>query len=1428
MSDDPNPQDRLLDLVFGLLPENEAEELRAEIEKDPTLAAAYAAVQADAELMGEAAKLQSPPIVLNLPKRNGRDDKMPAETIPAASGPELTPWSRWAQWSLVGAASLLVLLSFIGWAQRRSQLAGAGTGRLRIQVTGPSQLNQSSNSRYRIATSTVVGRPVATNVHFSVYSMDGDRLLGHTEKTGEDGTLRLDIPADLELPDTVRIEVEVGEDESRQVAESQVHVRREPLSTYVRLDRPQCNPGDTLRCRTVTLSRFHLEPDRELPVHFEILGPQGEIVAGSPTQTKAENGVATGEFVIPEDAPEGMYSLLVSSTEHAFEDVHREFVVLEPREAELQKDLEFAGIGYGPGMEVRAVFRATRRDGTAVANAAAEIVIKSGEETVYESSTTTDADGALAIGFRLPEEMGELETVLTVTIDDGTVRETLTERIPSLGDKITVDFFPEGGDLAAVGENRVYFAARDSDGNPVDLTGWIVDEAGNYYARVETMHEGRGMFRILPRVGVRYHLRLENPVNTQVDGRLPFVVPTQKVVLNAGAGVFQPGDPIEFNVRASQAGLPLVAMVSCRGVHVGEQAFLTRPSENGNGKAAANAVAISVPKSVAGVIRLAVFDYSTTPPKPVAERLVYRRPFEKLDVALAADRESYAPGQSCRLDVKVSDEKGQPVSALLGLSVVDEAVLEPAMLGPNTMSSYFWLTRQVEDPQDWEDADFLLEETPEAEVALDLLLGTQGWRRFVQPSVQRFRRDEMHGKPLGRWVDVDADATPPLMLDNLSSLLAKTDTAKARGSRSAKRGQLLAALVVLGGGALLVLVTMLSLLKVARGAWLWAPATSAVILSFFLVFLTLSPDTSTVRTVAFQSYRPADETSSGETPDEEPRSDKAEESTPDEVVETTGRTVAREYRKEAKNDLHAGTDSAPVPLWSPLLKADAKGHANVNFDLSDSATRYRVIADGHGSGRIGSAVKTIESNPPFQLSLELPEEVTLGDRIDLPVVIATESALKEEVRVSAETADGLQLIGSAEIARKLDGETSERHVFSAKAASLADRAIVRIRGQAGDHVDAVERAVRIVPTGNPQVTTMSGVLEDEKELTVVIPEDAVPGSVDVALTVYPTLNADLFAAIESVRGDQLDAAAATMTIADLSIDYLRQNSIADVEVLRKAKELRSESLLRLARFQDSDGGYSTHEESPPDAAATACVALVLQADQQLFGTRLSELNKAIEWLASRDSDQFESADRAWRLWALAESDQKDLGAEFDKVSSHALKAKDALQLALAGLAALALDADSADELLDALAEQQADDGHVAGSGVSDAEMTALAALAWLSQAPDSKPGQKAMGWLLSARDGAGGFRSNRATALAAGALVMADGDDIRVGSNAKLAVRLEGKTLDERTVAANGRRVIVLENLSDEFKSGKNVLHLNLPKGNRVPYLLTVRYNVPW
>src|SRR5712692_3342310 len=56
------------------------------------------------------------------------------------------------------------------------------------------------------------------------------------------------------------------------------------------------------------------------------------------------------------------------------------------------------------------------------------------------------------------------------------------------------------------------------------------------------------------------------------------------------------------------------------------------------------------------------------------------------------------------------------------------------------MPTHYYLTTEVRRPEDLEYADVLLGAHPKAAAALDLLLGTQGWRRFAEQNPQKFRQ----------------------------------------------------------------------------------------------------------------------------------------------------------------------------------------------------------------------------------------------------------------------------------------------------------------------------------------------------------------------------------------------------------------------------------------------------------------------------------------------------------------------------------------------------------------------------------------------------------------------------------------------------------------------------------------------------------------
>ena len=142
----------------------------------------------------------------------------------------------------------------------------------------------------------------------------------------------------------------------------------------------------------------------------------------------------------------------------------------------------------------------------------------------------------------------------------------------SASKKLAVAFYPEGGALVEGLENRVYFSARDSLGNPAAIKGMVVDGRNQDIAEVETAREGMGSFSFLPSEGQSYRLQISSPKGIRRQFPLPEVTSGEKIVVDAGTGVFAAGAPLEFNIRAAKEGTALVVAASCRGAGRGTNA----------------------------------------------------------------------------------------------------------------------------------------------------------------------------------------------------------------------------------------------------------------------------------------------------------------------------------------------------------------------------------------------------------------------------------------------------------------------------------------------------------------------------------------------------------------------------------------------------------------------------------------------------------------------------------------------------------------------------------------------------------------------------------------------------------------------------------------------------------------------------------------
>ena len=277
-------------------------------------------------------------------------------------------------------------------------------------------------------------------------------------------------------------------------------------------------------------------------------------------------------------------------------------------------------------------------------------------------------------------------------------------------DSLRFDIFPEGGNLVAGLPSRVAFKATNGKGYPVEVKGTLYQD-DTPVTLFESSHDGMGFFFFTPDAEKKYRIELEDGVCYS----LPEICP-QGMTLSLSK---QDKKNLEFFISQTE-GSP--AQEVCL---VGQIRGMICCVAKGVLK---DRLKIKMPLSEFLYQGIAEFTLFNGDMQPVAERLVYVHPEKKLQINIEPDKKTYTLREKATLKIKVTDGNGVPVKTNLGLSVFDKAYINPA--DPVNILTHCYLSSQIRgkihNPLYYFD-----EKNKDRMQAMDLLLLTQGWRRYV-------------------------------------------------------------------------------------------------------------------------------------------------------------------------------------------------------------------------------------------------------------------------------------------------------------------------------------------------------------------------------------------------------------------------------------------------------------------------------------------------------------------------------------------------------------------------------------------------------------------------------------------------------------------------------------------------------------------------
>jgi hypothetical protein len=762
-------QDLLLDSLYGLLEADEEEVVRAHVAVCPDCAAALAESKKQHDLLARAAQVISQVPVFVAPEERPLTFPAPGaepEILPLPISRRRLSWKRWVG---VCAAAAILLAAGIGWntyqravddriaelararknveaidgqfaqvqdsarKQKESVLAQPPNQIAHLQVVGPASYERDAPSPLRIATSDVAGKPLPSQIRTRLLSKEKKEL--YRNETTSKGEAVVSLPAGLKTAaDQVQLVIEATSGEAHARVQETIRMKEPGLVTHLALNKSVFQVGEVIFFRTLTLERFSLKPVAEkIPLFFTLVDVKGKAVKRIAGES-GEGGIGGGDFALAKDLPAGEYTLRITQAG----DNPR--MLPQERRVEILRDLppqfQFDQPQYFAGQNGKATFSTRVPAGGGGLGKPQDLEIKAGPGVSIAGKPPgapvkmrTDAKGNAHIPFQLQPTVQEKDALLKILVENGANKEKVVQPIPVVASNLAVDFFPEGGDLLAGVPNRVYYRLRTPLGEPVN------NPAGNVI--IMSMREpkkvildveqkqGLGVFTFTPEINESYRLWITHPGgHTQIlDPFKKINVLARGVALSVPEAVSKEGSPLNVVVNNTGVQRRLAILATCRGRLVAEEFLLA-----GTGERTINLATVAATR---GVVRVTLYDASAGTLAPLAERLVYRIPAEQLRLSVKGLKETFQKGERANLRIEARDELGQKTRAWIGGAVVDERVLTPADLDAPSPQAHFFLLSDISRPEELEQADLLLADSPQGRKALDLFLGTQGWRRFI-------------------------------------------------------------------------------------------------------------------------------------------------------------------------------------------------------------------------------------------------------------------------------------------------------------------------------------------------------------------------------------------------------------------------------------------------------------------------------------------------------------------------------------------------------------------------------------------------------------------------------------------------------------------------------------------------------------------------
>lgn len=1243
-----------------------------------------------------------------------------------------------------------------------------------VVVMGPKTFFEGEPTRLKVFARDPVSGVALANRQVTLAAQVGENLREITVTTDESGAAS----AELVLAEagamtlTARMDGAAGTPvEAVQNCEVR-RVRRVLVTT----DKPIYQPGQTMHLRVLSLKKPRLKPDADAECVLEVFDGKGNKVNKQRLST-GDFGIASTTFKLATEVNEGTYRIRATVGEVQTEKAVTVGKYSLPKfNVAVSLDKAF----YVVGDTVKGTLNARYFFGKPVAGGAVAVTLYGYDVEFTPFATlngTTDAEGLYAFETKLPGylvgqplEQGKALVRVTAEVADTAGQKVTKELALTVAQHpIELIVIPESGTVVPGVENRFHVFVQDPAGGPVAADVRVT--IGEEQIDLATDADGLGTFEWVPGDGMlSMVVQVSHSQGNAVQANFQFEpgASGEALLVRTDRAVYEVGDTAFVTILAPDRSDRIYLDVLRRGQIVREEAM-----DLVDGQALAE---IDLDDQMTGDLVFSAY-YLTQNGRIIRdEKLAYVDGADALRIEVTPDRDLYAPGEPTKVDFKVTRKDGSPAVAALGVQIVDEAVFALTDARPGLLKTYFELEDAIQEPKyEIHGAGFDV-----AGICTD------------QPGDEagKSRREKEAQAAFAALGNVDLSASSTSWGQALTA--AKATLSPFYGK---ERERIVADIQ---GRFEVGIIDYNNLAEFMRQATYYDlfgnPYTFTTVNDWEWKVTSRGPDelsgteddwSTTIQDWEMHNWRAED---GWPEPGNGGFADAGMSADPGPVPEEPG--------EEGEGGPRVRSYFPETLYVNPAVITGADGKARIEFDMADSITEWRLSSLANSTdGLLGSTSQGLTVFMDFFVDIDLPRTMTRGDEVSFPIAVYNYLTVPQTVNLEIEAGDWAELTSGTTGSVDLQPGQVLGVNIGLKAAAVGWHGVtVKAFGSAGAQ-DAVMRLVEVLPDGIEVRNSVSGKLAGTVEQAVAFPMDAIPGTPNVLVKVYPGVMAQAVEGLDSLLrmpSGCFEQTTATLWPNALVLDYMATAGQITPEIELKAREFTSLGYQRLLTYECSGGGFTWFgDPSPANMILTAMgvmefgdIGAVMEIDETLIPRTAAFLraNQAAdgswheeqgsEFATIRYDDLITTCFVTWALMGAGEA----AGNAFDYIQGN-LDDQDSTYAVAMCANALATGAPAGSftrEMLDELVSRAKEDGdfvfweagsseggggmaemdyYYGGGEGTNLEATALAVLALLESGRSPDLVSKALAYLTSRKDSFGNWGSTHATILTLKAFV---------------------------------------------------------------------------